>query len=177
MLLASAVANCGSAPASAQSGADKVVLVRHAEYGDGPNDEFGPSLSEPGRRRAQALAAMMQGAGVTAILTSRYRRTRETAQPLATAIGVAPLVIPDDDVGRHVEAHVQAVRRGSGSVLIVGHSDTIPIIIRALGGPRLGTLCADVFDRMFTLVSDRGAMTLTRSHYGEPSQRDGPNCP
>jgi broad specificity phosphatase PhoE len=163
---------------AAQSGPSKIVLVRHAEIGATPNDEFGPLLNEAGRRRAQTLAAMLRNDGVTLILTSRFRRTRETAQPLAAVLGLAPFIIADDDLDAHLEAHLAALRDvRSGAVLVVGHGDTVPGLIERLGGPHIATLCGTTFDRMFVLTQPPGApLQLTRSRYGEPTP-GGADCP
>src|SRR5947209_13815084 len=63
-----------------------VVLVRHADTASLPDRP----LSAAGLKRAQDLATALRNAGVTAIITTQLRRTRETAQPLATALGLVP---------------------------------------------------------------------------------------
>ncbi|MFI5075863.1 MAG: histidine phosphatase family protein, partial [Vicinamibacteria bacterium] len=61
-----------------------VIVVRHAEKADQTPDS---ALSPKGQVRAKALADLLRGAGVTHVITSEYLRTRETAAPLATALG------------------------------------------------------------------------------------------
>jgi phosphohistidine phosphatase SixA len=74
-------------PVVSPTAATTIVVVRHAEKSmDHPTD---PSLSEAGRERARALAAALQGTGVSAIYTTQYKRTRETAQPLADELGIS----------------------------------------------------------------------------------------
>src|SRR5215471_7959478 len=68
-----------------------LVLVRHADKAAQPADD--PPLTTAGMKRAQDLATTLQDAGVTAIITTQLRRTRETAQPLATALGLTPEVL------------------------------------------------------------------------------------
>src|SRR5262249_55233992 len=168
-----------SDPVAAQTGPAKIVLVRHAEIGNTPNDEFGPLLNEAGRRRAQVLASRLRNEGVTLILTSRYRRTRETAQPLAAALGLAPHIIADDDLEAHLEAHLDGLGevRG-GTVLVVGHANTVPELIAKLGGPRLPALCETTFDRMFIVTQPPGAPSqLTRTRYGDASAGAAADCP
>ena len=72
-----------------------LVLVRHADKAAQPADD--PPLTAAGAKRAQDLAAALRNAGVTAIITTQLRRTRETAQPLATALGLVPEAV---SVGR-----------------------------------------------------------------------------
>jgi broad specificity phosphatase PhoE len=76
------------------------------------------------------------GARVSVILTSNLARTQETAVPLAARSGAALNPVPlTGGVGRYVEATVAAVRRApkESTVLVVGHSNTVPLIARALG--------------------------------------------
>jgi len=67
-----------------------VVIVRHAEKAaNGGND---PDLSSAGRARAEALARILKDSGITAIFTSEFKRTQETAVPTATSAHVTPTV-------------------------------------------------------------------------------------
>jgi broad specificity phosphatase PhoE len=110
--------------ASAQS---VVVIVRHAEKAaNGGND---PDLSSAGRARAEALARILKDSGMTAIFTSEFKRTQETAAPTATSTHVAPTVVPAKDTA----ALVAKLHQLSGNALVVGHGDTIPNIVKALG--------------------------------------------
>src|SRR6266516_5195518 len=75
-----------------------VVIVRHGEKAsDGGND---PELSSAGRARADALARILKDSGITAIFTSEFKRTQETAVPIATSIGITATVVPAKDNGR-----------------------------------------------------------------------------
>src|SRR5437016_10383407 len=99
-----------------------VVIVRHAEKAtNGGND---PDLSSAGRARADALARILKDSGITAIFTSEFKRTQETAAPTATSIGVTPTV----DAATDTDALVAKLHQLSGNALVVGHGDTIPNI-------------------------------------------------
>ncbi len=63
-----------------------VFLIRHAERVDEPKQD--PPLSKAGIERSQALARLLSNAGIKAILTSQYARTKQTAEPLATKLGI-----------------------------------------------------------------------------------------
>ncbi len=64
-----------------------IFIVRHAEKADATKDT---DLSEAGRSRADILAKTLRDAGITAIYTSEFKRTQETAAPLAKALGINP---------------------------------------------------------------------------------------
>jgi len=104
-----------------------VVIVRHGEKAtDGGSD---PDLSSAGRARANALARILKDSGITAIFTTEFKRTQETAAPTATSAHVTPTVIAAKDTA----ALVAKLDQLNGNALVVGHGDTIPNLIRALG--------------------------------------------
>src|SRR6266487_2835658 len=104
-----------------------VVIVRHAEKAaNGGND---PDLSSAGRARADALARILKDSGITAIFTTEFKRTQETAAPTATSAHVTPTVVPAKDTA----GLVAKLHQLSGNALVVAHGDTIPNLIKALG--------------------------------------------
>src|SRR5262249_15424742 len=136
-----------------------VVLVRHAEPVAGGTD---PGLSPTGQHRAATLAKMLAKTGITAIFTSNLRRTKETAKPLAVLLSIAPAVIADDPV-----AAAAQIKAAGKRVLVVGHTNTVPAIIEALGGPANVVIQANEFDHLFVLqVPAHGAASLLTMHYG-----------
>jgi broad specificity phosphatase PhoE len=164
-------------PGFPADGATLVLLVRHAEKAAEPGDD--PPLSAVGAARAQALAAALRDSGVTAVVTTQLRRTRDTAQPIATGRGLTPEVVPIDHgaVPAHADAVAAAVRRHAGGVvLVVGHSNTIPAIIAALGGPHLPEICDAAYSNLFILQLGGQEPRLILAHYGVPDPDLGPDC-
>ena len=152
-----------------------VILVRHAEKSAEPGND--PPLSAAGAARAEALAVALRDAGVTAVITTQLRRTRETAQPVAASRNIVPQVIPAGGAAAHAEAVAAAVKRhGEGTVLVVGHSNTVPAIIAALGGPRLPDLCESAYSNLFTLVPGPGDARLVRARYGPADVEGAAEC-
>ncbi len=76
----------------------ELVLVRHAlplriDAGDGPHaGPADPGLAPRGVEQARAVVAALAGEDVTAVYTSPLARARQTAQPLADARGLTPVV-------------------------------------------------------------------------------------
>ena len=73
----------------------ELLLIRHAlperrENTDGPAD---PELSDLGRRQAEHMANYLATESIHAVYTSPLRRARQTAEPLARALGVEPTVV------------------------------------------------------------------------------------
>jgi len=152
-----------------------VLLVRHAEKAAQPAQN--PPLTEAGAARAQALVAVARDAGVTAIITTQYERTRKTAEPTALALRVTPEVVDAGPVAQHAKAVAdQVLKHAGGTVLVVGHSNTIPAIVGALGAPQPRDLCDSEYDQLFVVViGDTGPPRLIRSRYGAPGAND-PSC-
>lgn len=128
-----------------------VILVRHAEKADQSKD---PSLSEAGRTRARALAALLVRSGVTAIYATQYQRTVQTAQPLADALRLDVQTVPADDGATLVE--FLKARHPTGVVVVVGHSNTVPTILRLLGHPQDEVMADDDFGNVFVVVPKAG---------------------
>ncbi len=99
------------------------------------------------------MAETLKDAQITAIFTTEYKRTKETAAPLAKSLGIRPEVIPGDDL-RLLVVKLKAAR---GNVLVVGHSNTLPQIINALGISSRVTVAESDYDNLFVVVSRRPA--------------------
>lgn len=157
--------------AAARTGSQLVVVVRHAEKAEMPKDDV--ALSERGRARAEALVSALGDAGVDTIITTERRRSIETAAPLAARLHLTPIVVRmADDTNAHAAAVAAAVRQGGSVVLVVGHSNTVPAIIQALGGPRVPDICDGQYGLLFTLRVEPGTARLIRSTYGLPDPMD-----
>jgi phosphohistidine phosphatase SixA len=142
-----------------------VIVVRHAEKADQTPDA---ALSAPGKARAKALADLLRSAGVTHIITTEYMRTRETAAPLATALGLTGEQMPARDLPALV-ARLKALDPAS-IVLVVGHSNTIPPMLTALGWPNTLTLQDGDYDDVFVLTPQAGQRaSMVRLKYGQRS--------
>lgn len=145
--------------------AQMVILVRHAERADGGAAAVGatmqgnpdPELSAAGKARAQKLAAMLKDAGVSAIYTTQYIRTKDTAKPLADLLKLTPEVLQSRDQAGLI-AKIKALP--NAVVLVVGHSNSVPAIIKALGGPEV-TIAEDEYDNLFFLAPG-GLLTRVR---------------
>lgn len=142
-----------------------VFVVRHAERADAvagtaPTMATDPDLSEAGKARAQSLAAALKDAGITAIYTSEYKRTQQTGDPLAKALGIQLTPVP----ARDMPALLQKLKGAPGNVLVIGHSNTVGEVIAGLGVSESVKLADSDYDNMFVVV--RGEKpTLIRLHF------------
>ena len=164
----------GATPAAAQD-STVVFLVRHAEKSSDP-DAADPPLTAAGEARAAALREALEGTPVHAVIATQRERTQATARPLAQARGIVPEIVSLGDA--HADSVAAAVRRHAGhTVLVVGHSNTVARIIRALGGLSLRDLCDPEHANLFVLVIRDGAEPrLERRTYGAPDPPDAAAC-
>ena len=151
-----------------------VFLIRHAEREDEPKQD--PPLSKDGVARSQALARLLSSAGIKAILTSQYTRTKQTAEPLATKLGITatPFTLKINPSNtRQIAAESTAevtnkiLERSGESVLVVGHSNSIPDVIKMLGGDVVPTIDEQKFDDLFIVtVYAKGKAKVVQLKYG-----------
>jgi phosphohistidine phosphatase SixA len=158
-------------------GSTTVYLVRHAEKDVGHPNDPDPAISAAGQERAKALATRLGPAGIKAIVTTQYRRTEETAAPLASAIGVTPEVVSAGRKGDEDSAAAAVLRHRGEKVLIVGHSKTLAAIIEALGGPILADLCETQYSILYVMhLPPTGKPKLLTQHYGRGDPPIEPGC-
>lgn len=153
-----------------------IVIVRHAEKATDSSDD--PSLNDLGKTRAQDLAAVSKEIHFAAIITTQYRRTRETAAPTARANAVTPDVatIDPDDLNAYVNSVVALARQHPGKpVLVISHSNMVGEIIAAFGGPKLETICDNVYDHLY-LLRPGPPPQLESRRYGAKSPAPEPGC-
>ena len=149
--------------APAVSAQEIVFVVRHAERADagmtkGMED---PSLSAEGQARAKRLAMMLRSADIKNVFASQFKRTQETAQPLAAAEQLEVTTVPAKDV----DALVQRLTAAKGASLVVGHSDTVPDILKALGAAGDINISNTEYDNLFVVVKAGGETKLVKLRF------------
>lgn len=116
----------------AQSQTTTVYLVRHAEKNVYDPNTKDPALTRLGEKRAKDLAKLLADKQVAAIFTTHFRRTNQTATPIAERMNLQPLIYDPSETRLLVE---WIKRDYSGkTVLIVGHSNTLVPQVEAFGG-------------------------------------------
>lgn len=132
-----------------------IILVRHAEKAEGKD----PGLTAQGKERAKRLKELLINAGITAIYSTDYNRTKETAKPLAQVLELdIQLYQPFDENG--IE-NILANNKG-GTILISGHSNTTP-------GYANRFLKREAFNRPFSEDEYGHILIITIPSEGEPS--------
>ncbi len=147
-------------------GQEAILVVRHAEK----ISEEDERLTDAGRARAGRLAEILKGSGITAIYSTDTERTIGTAQPLANRLGLKIRIYEPTRVegGFDSAPFVQRLRKEApdGVILVVGHSNSVPPLLRALGCEDQVAIASDEYDNLFVVVP-RGTEgpTLLRLRY------------
>jgi broad specificity phosphatase PhoE len=135
-----------------------VFVVRHAEKASTGGKD--PALSVQGQKRADALVHILKDLQITSVFVTEFKRTQETAAPTAREAHVSPTVVSANDIG----ALVEKLRALNGNALVVGHGNTIPDLLKALGIATPVSIPEDDYTEIFVvLVGD--APQLLRLHY------------
>ncbi len=164
LLFSACLALAIASPAAAQKA---VILVRHGEK----FSETDERLTEAGHARAARLAAMLKDAGVKAIYSTDTERTRGTVQPLADSLGLT-VQIYDKGVSmsrpQDLKQFVEKLRKDNAGdiVLVAGHTNTLPELLKNLGCPGDFKIASDEYDNIFIVVpKGDGTATLVRMRY------------
>ncbi len=141
---------------------DKIYLVRHAEKESGSD----PVLTSEGKNRAEALAQLLKDSSIVHIYSTDFKRTMETAEPLSTLIGKE--TIKYDPL--KLDSTASILMQNKGNQLVVGHSNTTPQLVDALGGePGNPINEANEYNRIYVLSIDENQVVSTIiSTYGNP---------
>ena len=179
----------------------KVIIVRHAEKGPGGGNV---NLRTDGLTRASDLADLLADDALTAVYATNYCRTAHTGQPTAVAhdlplqirmefpgggLGgcVPPITAPQElltpaQSTTAMFAERLAATESGATVLVVGHSNTVPDVIEELVGE---SICPDIipgpasnclipeneFNHLFevTIPANGDDPSVTHTTYGAPS--------
>ncbi len=153
-----------------------IIFVRHAEKALMPEDD--PGLSPAGQRRVAELTRQLVDAdvvaGIDAIYTTQYRRTQDTARPLADALD---LPINQYDASDTEQVLETILKRHKGKIiLVVAHSNTVPELIANLGASKkVPPIAENEYDNIYVISIPWFGKTKTiRLRYGEPYRPPAP---
>lgn len=162
LLLALTLAGCAGVRASDDVG---FVVVRHAEKTS--DTERDPDLSAAGEQRARQLAGLLANQDLVAVYATEYKRTQQTARPGADAYRVPVTVYEAKSPATEFAARLKAAHP-RGTVLVVGHSNTVPGIVSALCGCEAAPMPETEYDRVSTVrIGADGKPTLETGRYGD----------
>jgi len=163
-----AAAQTAAAPADAPT---TIILVRHAEKAD--DEAADPSLSAAGQARAEALQEALRHQPIDAVYTTQLQRTALTAAPVIDVHQpeVKEHIVTRANVPYHVASLADTLRtqHPGETVLVVGHSNTIPELVEAVSGYPVAPLTEKQYDRLYLVRHAGDTATLLTVRYGAPT--------
>ena len=157
------IAACASSPPEAlpsSASTTQVFVVRHAEKAADGDD---PPLTEQGLARAQALAVLLADQPLTAVYSTPYERTQQTVQPTAAAHG---LTVESYDPRSDLPALILE-RHAGVTVLVAGHSNTVPSIVAGLGAPEQPEIPHERYGDLYRVSRVGDEVDLVIERYGD----------
>jgi len=148
-----------------------IFALRHADRVSESID----ALSDIGKVRADLLARVLAQSGITNAYCSDAKRTRDTIAPLEALLGaqmkVHEVPLGSSSTNGHVQAIVTALNASpaGSTAAVIGHSDTIGLIIKALTNKAIAPIGPKEFDKLFVLSIPAGSPSLTLLKYGAPT--------
>lgn len=141
-------------------------IVRHAEKADKTRDT---ALSDEGHARAAALRDTLMNQNIKKVFVTNYLRTQQTAAPLATELGITPTEVFANQTPQLVQ-QLKAIK--GRNVLVVGHSNTVPVIIDELMENAQNVRIAEKdFDDLFKIkITKNKVKEFTQLNYGITTQ-------
>lgn len=153
-----------------------VYIVRHAEKQVMPPDapdaqRQDPPLSRAGQIRALGLAQDIPIRAIEAVYLTDTQRARDTASAVLALKGITPIIYPGHDVA----GLAARLRQRSGqSALVVGHSNTIPPLLTALGVEPVVELSDDQYGDLWVVTLSARETKLEQRRFGETVERFNP---
>ena len=142
------------------SGMLRAYVVRHAEKAsDGDN----PPLTEQGSARAEALRDLLTDQPIAAVYSTPYLRTTRTVQPTADAHG---LEVTTYDPGGDLPADLIA-QHTDQTVLIAGHSNTVPAIVGGLGAELPDEIPHERYGDLWLVTRTHDQVELEHGRFGD----------
>lgn len=131
-----------------------IYLLRHAEKQAGDN----PSLTAIGKFRAQNITKQLASVGISHIFSTNYKRTQQTVRPLADFLNLS---IQNYDP-RDLTTFAEQLKSLSGSILVVGHSNTTPELTTLLSQKKVGAIKENEYDNLYQVILDGDKIMLNR---------------
>jgi phosphohistidine phosphatase SixA len=144
----------------------RIYVVRHAEKQakEEAADPQDPPLTELGMSRADDLAKILGPQSIDAIYTTDYQRTRQTIEPLARDKRLESTIMEP----KAFDLLVDKLDTFAGKTVVVsGHSNTVPELLAALGVEERVVLEDDDYGDLFVVTIDGGEVELERRRYGD----------
>ncbi len=139
----------------------EIYLVRHGEKVDNSSNS---DLTDLGKSRAQTFSALLSNENVTHVFSTDFLRTKNTADPTAKSHNLEIEIYNADRDQEFAEKLIKL----SGTILVVGHSNTIPNLVNRLTGENFEDLDESVYDKIYRVTYDQERYISLLIFHSEP---------
>ena len=144
-------------------------VVRHAEKVLIPANASDPTLTDAGVKRSNNLNNFFGNKKPDSIFISKYLRNKLTAQPTAAAARITPVIVNQSDP-TNINAFINRLKKmHNKKVLVVGHSNTVPLIVKGLSGKDVNPIADNDYDNMYIIKFRKKSRLLNQTTYGAVS--------
>lgn len=142
----------------------RIYVIRHAEKEGGKD----PVLTVAGRQRSGDLMRKLANKNIHRIYVSEYRRTQMTGDSLRIQLGIDTVHYVADTIGDDLLRRIKEHGDIGKNILVIGHSNTIPFIIRKFGMKNYPKeyIPDNEFDNLFLVTVKKSNAKLVRFKYG-----------
>ena len=171
LLLATAILHADKTNAQQTfSGKRTLYIVRHAEKDTvGGNN---PAISTIGKERAGDLYRALKKNKIDLIFVSQFKRTGMTADSLRIYQNIDSVHYSADATADKLFKQIELRAGKAKNILIVGHSNTLPAIIRRAGiaDYTIKEIPDNEYDNLFTVKQRKGKATMKATKFGKPAK-------
>ncbi len=142
-------------------------IVRHAEKDTGSN----PAISLLGQKRAGDLYRQLKGKHIDMIFVSQFRRTAMTGDSLRLYNKIDTMHYLADATGASLLKKIEQLPANVKTILIIGHSNTVPAIVRLAGATdfTMKELPDNEYDNLFIVKQGKKGAKLQQKKFGAAS--------
>ncbi len=150
----------------------RIYIVRHGEKESGKD----PGLAIAGKQRAGDLMRKLKRKHIHHIYVSQFRRTQMTGDSMRIQSGIDTIQYVADTTGEDLLNKIIAHKDQRRKILVIGHSNTIPNIIRKLGVADYPTdwIPDNEFDNLFLIRYKKHQARIIKDKYGAASSSSAP---
>ena len=135
-----------------------IYLIRHSEKDILSENQLDPPLTECGKKRSESLSLFFENIDIENVYSTDYSRTLETANAIAYSRGIE-IKYYDPSELKHFSDKLLSLKKNS---LVVGHSNTTPVLSGLLIDESLEPFSEDIYNRIYKVeINEEGPRILT----------------
>ncbi len=148
----------------------KIYLARHAEKQSGTD----PALTQRGNKRAGDLLQTLKNKHLQHIYVTQYKRTQMTGDSLRIQMSIDTVHYVADTTGEDVYNKIIVNKEAGKTILIIGHSNTVPKIIKKLGVADYDTRTIPdaEYDNLYLITYKKKKPVVKQMKYGAALSSD-----